>query len=172
MTDNASSNNNFSFGRIAFADGTQFEPAVSGVVEAPKKKGPKDTASELQAALAKKNRLSGLDEEKRVEIEQKDMWLNAKRRAHGDHVRDDTSLLKKALKRQQGQKKKSEREWNERIEGVQKAQEAKQKKRTENLSKRKEGKRSAGGGGGGGKKLRRPGFEGSFKGRTGGKRKS
>lgn len=167
--DNTSSNS-FSFGRIAFEDGTQFDPAVSGAVEGHKKKGPKDKAAELQVALAKKNRLAGLDEDKRREIEEKDMWLNAKRRAHGDHVRDDTSLLKKALKRQQGQKKKSEREWSDRIQGVQKSQEVKQKKRTENLNKRKEEKR--GGGGGGGKKVKRPGFEGSFKGRTGGKRKS
>ena len=94
------------------------------------------------------------------------MWLNAKRRAHGERVRDDTSLLKKALKKQQGQKKKSEKEWNERTEGVQKAQYQKQKKRTENLAKRKDEKQ-----GGKGKKLKRPGFEGSFKGRTGGGKK-
>lgn len=163
---------NFSFGRIAFDDGTQFDPALSTVVEEHKKKGPRDTASELKIALAKKNRLAGLDEEKRKEIEEKDMWLNAKRRAHGDHVRDNTSLLKKALKRQQTQKKKSEREWTERLEGVQKAQHAKQKKRVENLAKRKDEKRSHGHGGGGAKKpKRRPGFEGSFKGRTGGKKK-
>jgi len=39
------------------------------------------------------------------------MWLNAKKRAHGERVRDDTSLLKKALKRQESAKKKSEKEW-------------------------------------------------------------
>lgn len=169
-TSNAS-NNNFSFGRIAFEDGTQFDPSISGgAFEDPKKKGPRDTAAELKAAQAKKARLAGLDEEKRLNIEEKDMWLNAKRRAHGDHVRDDTSLLKKALKRQQGQKRKSEREWTDRLQGVQKAQEARQKKRNDNLAKRKEEKHSSGGGGG--KKVRRPGFEGSFKGRTGGKRKA
>jgi len=172
LRDNASSNsdssnNNFSFGRIAFADGTQLDPSSSAIVEGHKKKGPRDPASELKAALAKKDRLAGLDEEKRLDIEQKDMWLNAKKRAHGEHVRDDTSLLKKTLKRQQGQKRKSEREWTDRIQGVQKAQEARQKKRTDNLAKRKEEKRH----GGGGKKVKRPGFEGSFKGRTGGGKK-
>ncbi|KAK4946556.1 hypothetical protein LTR10_014408 [Elasticomyces elasticus] len=156
---------NFSFGRIAFDDGTQIDPSSSTVVEDHKKKGPRDTASELKAAQAKKERLAGLDEGKRKEIAEKDMWLNAKKRAHGDHVRDDTSLLKKALKRQQGQKKKSEKEWTERLEGVQKAQYAKQKKRVENLAKRKDEKRSHG------KAKKRPGFEGSFKGRTGGKKK-
>ncbi|KIX00894.1 uncharacterized protein Z518_09959 [Rhinocladiella mackenziei CBS 650.93] len=166
----SSSNNNFSFGRIAFEDGTHFDPSSSEAVEEHKKKGPRDTASVLKAAEAKKSRLAGLDEQKRREIEQKDMWLNAKRRAHGEHVRDDTSLLKKALRRQQGQKKKSEREWNDRIQGVQRAQDAKQKKRAENLAKRKEEKHA--GGAKKDKKLRRPGFEGSFKGRTGGKKKT
>lgn len=168
--DNSSSSsisNNFSFGRIAFDDGTQVNPSISGVLEQRKGKGPTDTASALKAAQTKKTRLAGMDEGKRKEIEQKDMWLNAKRRAHGEHVRDDTSLLKKALKRQQGQKKKSEKEWHDRLEGVQKAQESRQKKRNENLAKRKDEKKS-----GKGKKVKRPGFEGSFKGRTGGKKKS
>ncbi|OAP65321.1 hypothetical protein AYL99_01293 [Fonsecaea erecta] len=161
----SNSANNFTFGRITFEDGTQLEPSSTSAVEEHKKKGVRDTATELKLAEAKKARIAGLDEEKRLDIEQKDMWLNAKRRAHGEHVRDNTSLLKKALKRQQGQKKKSEREWNERLEGVKKAQDTKQKKRAENLAKRKEEKGSKKG------KVKRPGFEGSFKGRTGGKRK-
>ncbi|KAJ9637961.1 hypothetical protein H2204_004551 [Knufia peltigerae] len=160
-------NNSFSFGRIAFTDGTHFDPSTADVVDEHRRKGPRDTAAQLKIALAKKNKLSGLDEAKRREIEQKDMWLNAKKRAHGEHVKDDTSLLKKALKRQQGQKKKSEREWTDRVQGVQKAQETRQKKRTENLAKRREDKRSSGGK----KVVKRPGFEGSFKGRTGGRKK-
>lgn len=166
QSSNSSTNNNFSFGRIAFEDGTQVDPSISGFLDQHKAKGPADTASALKAAQSKKSRLAGLDEQKRKEIEQKDMWLNAKRRAHGDHIRDDTSLLKKALKRQQGQKKKSEKEWTERLEGVQKSQSMKQKKRNDNLAKRKDEKKS-----GKGNKVKRPGFEGSFKGRTGGKKK-
>lgn len=166
QSSNSSTSNNFSFGRIAFEDGTQVDPSISGFLDQHKAKGPADTASALKAAQSKKSRLAGLDEQKRKEIEQKDMWLNAKRRAHGDHIRDDTSLLKKALKRQQGQKKKSEKEWTERLEGVQKSQSMKQKKRNDNLAKRKDEKKS-----GKGNKVKRPGFEGSFKGRTGGKKK-
>lgn len=161
------SSNNFSFGRVAFDDGSQLDPSMSNFLSEHKKKGPTDTTAALKNAQAKKSKLAGLDEAKRKEIQEKDMWLNAKRKAHGEHVRDDTSLLKKALKRQQGQKKKSEKEWTERTEGIQKSQFAKQKKRTENLAKRKDEKQA-----GKGKKVKRPGFEGSFKGRTGGKRKS
>ena len=163
--------NNFSFSRVAFGDGAQADATLSSVLEQRKHKGPADPATALKAAQGKISRLSGLDEVKRKDIEEKDMWLNAKKRAHGERVRDDTSLLKKALKRQEGTKKKSEKEWQGRLEGVAKGQEFRQRKREDNLRKRKEekgskGKKSKS------KKVKRPGFEGSFKGRTGGGKKT
>jgi Surfeit locus protein 6 len=172
--------NNFSFGRVAFGDGTQADSSLSLLLDQRKKKGASDAGTALKAAQNKASRLSGLDETKRADIEQKDMWLNAKKKAHGEHVRDDTSLLKKTLKRQEGEKKKSEKEWQGRVEGVAKSQEARQRKRQENINKRREEKGSGGGkhakkkgGAGGGKKpkVKRPGFEGSFKTKpSGGKR--
>jgi hypothetical protein len=163
--------NNFSFGRVAFGDGAQADATLSSLTEQRKHKGPADPATALKAAQSKMSRLAGLDEAKRADIEQKDMWLNAKKRAHGERVRDDTSLLKKALKRQEGAKKKSEKEWQGRLEGVAKGQEIRQRKREDNLRKRKEekgnkGKKNKS------KKVKRPGFEGSFKGRTGGGKKN
>ncbi len=174
--------NNFSFGRVAFGDGTQADSSLSSLLGPPKKKGPSDANTALQAAQNKAARISGLDEAKRADIQQKDVWLNAKKKAHGERVRDDTSLLKKALKRQEGEKKKSEKEWQGRIEGVAKGQEMKQRKREQNLAKRREEKGGAaaknkkkGGAGAGaaGKKakVRRPGFEGSFKTKPGKARK-
>lgn len=167
MTDDGS--NAFSFGRIAFEDGTAFDPSSGGAAAQKKHKGPADTASALKAAQAKQARIAGLDEQKKDDIAEKDMWLNARKRAHGERVKDDTSLLKKALKRQEKQKSKSGKEWDNRVEGVRSSQEAKQKKRTENLQKRKDEKQ---GNKSGSKKVKRPGFEGSFRGRTGkGKKK-
>jgi hypothetical protein len=162
--------NNFSFGRIAFDDGSAFNPNLQGDTEESseqrKKKGPSDAATALAAALKKKSRLSGLDDEKKSRIASQDMWMAARKRAAGEKVKDDTSLLKKALKRQEGQKKKSEKEWTDRKEGIDKSIAARQKKRTDNLAKRQEEKGKKGKG-----KPKRPGFEGSFKGRTGGKKK-
>ncbi len=167
--------NHFSFGRVAFGDGTQADSSLSLLLDQRKKKGASDAGTALKAALNKSSRLSGLDESKRADIEQKDMWLNAKKKAHGERVKDDTSLLKKTLKRQEGEKKKSEKEWQGRVEGVAKSQEARQRRRQENINKRREEKGSGGGkhakkkggagGSGGGKKpkVKRPGFEGSFK---------
>ena len=159
--------NNFSFGRVAFADGSSLDQTASSAVEAHKKKGPSDPATAYKAAQAKQQRVSGYDADKRATIQEKDMWNNARKRASGEKVKDDTSLLKKALKRHEGQKKKSEKEWNERKEGIQKGIDLKQKKRTENLAKRKDEKGQKGKKG----KVKRPGFEGSFRGRTGGGKK-
>ncbi|KAL4936524.1 surfeit locus protein 6-domain-containing protein [Aspergillus oleicola] len=167
----------YAFGRVVFADGQIADPSLTNVREKPKAAGPglRDAAAALKAAEAKKARLAGLDEEKRTDIEEKDMWLNAKKRAHGERVRDDTSLLKKALKRKESAKKRSEREWKDRLDTVKRGKDLKQKTREQNLRKRREGKGQSGGGkkasSGGGKGKPRPGFEGSFKAKVGGGKK-
>ncbi|KAG9246170.1 surfeit locus protein 6-domain-containing protein [Calycina marina] len=165
---------NFSFGRVAFADGQHLSDNLSTLLAAPKRKGPQDPATALQAAEKRRLRVAGFDEEKRADIKEKDLWLNAKKRAQGTKVRDDSSLLKKTLKRKEKQKKKSEKEWGERKEGIAKGIAMKQKKREENLQKRRDGSKKglakgkiAGKKGGKPKVKSRPGFEGSF----GGKKK-
>ena len=161
--------NNFSFGRIAFENGQSMNASLDSVLDKHKGKGPQDPYTALQAAQKKTARLNGLDSEKRAGIEEKDMWLNARKRAQGERTRDDTSLLKKMLKRKEKQKKKSENEWNDRIQGVAQGQAARQKKREENLAKRKDAKGAKGKGGKKNSKTKkpskraRPGFEGSFK---------
>lgn len=162
----------YSFGRMVFTDGQQTDHTLSNVRDKPKKQGSQDPATALRAAETKKTRLSSMDETKRTDIEQKDLWLNAKKRAHGERVRDDTSLLKKALKRKESAKRKSEREWKERLDAVKKGQDMRQSKRDENLRKRRDekgankGKKDTKA-----KKKARPGFEGSFKAKVGGKKK-
>jgi hypothetical protein len=159
---------NFSFGRVAFADGQQLTDDLSTLLSAPKKRGPQDPATALLASEKKRQRIAGLDDEKRADIEEKEIWLNAKKRAHGERVRDDTSLLKKTLKRKEKAKKKSEKEWNERTDGIAKSQAMRQKKREENLKKRRDEKGGKGKGKGKSVKSKktkvksRPGFEGSF----------
>ncbi|CRG85305.1 Ribosomal RNA-processing protein 14 [Talaromyces islandicus] len=168
----SSNSNNFAFGRIAFPDGQHADPTLSRLLDDKNKQGARDPAAALKAAEAKKARLDSFDAEKRAEIEEKDMWLNAKKRAHGERVRDDTSLLKKALKRKETAKKKSEREWKERIDGVSKGKEMRQQRRDENIRKRKEERNSGGKKSGKGNPKARPGFEGSFKAKSaGGKKK-
>ncbi|KAJ5238303.1 hypothetical protein N7468_002922 [Penicillium chermesinum] len=168
----AGSSNNFAFGRVVFADGQEADASLSSVRDKHTRRGATDAAAQLKAVEAKKARLAEMDPAKRAELEEKDLWLNAKKRAHGERVRDDTSLLKKALKRKETAKKKSEREWKDRIETVSRMKDQKQAKREENLRKRREEKGNKGSKGkkpaGGGKKKARPGFEGSFKSKVGG----
>jgi hypothetical protein len=162
-------NFNFSFGLVAFDDGQQVDSKLGGLVASKKRKGPSDPRTALVAAQKKRARLNGLDEEKKAEIEEKDLWLNAKKKAHGEKVRDDASLLLKTLKRKKKTKQKSEKEWSERIEGVQHGKEMRQKKREANLQKRRDGKKDGKNKVKGSKvkkpskKVKRPGFEGSFR---------
>ena len=162
--------NNFSYGRISFKDGHTMTANLDSMLNPHKAKGPQDAHTALEAANKRIERLSALDPAKRADIEEKDMWLNARKRAHGERIRDDTSLLKKTLKRKEKQKRKSEKEWSERLQGQAKGQAARQKKREDNLQKRREEKGSKGKkkGKAAAKKKARPGFEGSF--RAGGKR--
>ncbi|PNS20716.1 Ribosomal RNA-processing protein 14 [Sphaceloma murrayae] len=161
-------NNSFSFGRVAFEDGATADATLEGVRDVKKRKGPQDIKTALQAAEKKQQRINNYDEDKRKEIEDKDAWLNAKKRVYGEKVKDDTSLLKKALKRKEKAKGKSEKEWTERQDGVKKGQEMRQKKREDNLAKRRDEKGSKGKKGpkpkpkGKGKPKGRPGFEGKF----------
>ena len=169
--------NAYSYSRVAFDDGAEMDPELKQFLKERRElmKGKSDPKTALLAAQNKAKRVAGFDEEKRADIEDKDAWLNAKRRVHGEKVRDDVSLLKKTVKRKEQTKAKSEKEWKERAEGVQKGQDARQAKREQNLQKRKDekgnkGKKSTGRYGismnSGVKKppvKRRPGFEGTFK---------
>ncbi|CAK7266752.1 hypothetical protein SEPCBS57363_002249 [Sporothrix epigloea] len=190
----------FSFGRVAFADGSEMSRDLTYIKEnANKKKGP--ASSDVKAQLARlesqKKRLAKMDDAQRREVEEKERWLAARKRAEGvgrgdgggltaaaaaagaistDGARSTTEqILKKAIKRKEKAKKKSEREWGERKDGVKKSIQDRQKKREDNLRKRKEDKMLHRAGlskrakqGSGKSKGGRPGFEGSS---FGGRRK-
>ncbi|KAK8038037.1 hypothetical protein PG994_014804, partial [Apiospora phragmitis] len=160
--------NNFAFGRVAFEDGARLSHDLKHVLNNAKKKGPSDPKTALLKFQNEKKRLENMDEEKRKDIEEKEAWLTARKRAEGEKIRDDEKLLKKAVKRKETTKKKSEKAWAERAEGVQKSIKQRQHKREANIRERKEtkmlgkaGKKKAGpkkktGG--------RAGFEGAFAG--------
>ncbi|KZL75720.1 surfeit locus protein 6, partial [Colletotrichum tofieldiae] len=167
---------NFAFGRVAFEDGTKLSHDLSHALNAHKKRGPSDPKTALLKIQNQKKRLAALDKEKQADIAEKEQWLTARKRAEGERIRDDEHALKKAVKRKDQAKKKSEKAWKERSEGVAKSIRDRQKKRDDNIKKRKDDKlahklgRKSGKkvGGGGGAKKARPGFEGSF---GGGKKK-
>lgn len=159
----------FSFGRVAFGDGSQMSHDLSYVLNQGKKKGPSDPKTALIKVQNQKKRLNAMDEETRNDIADKDAWLTARRRAEGEKIRDDETILKKTIKRKEVAKRKSEKAWTERIQSQDHSQKERQKKREENLRKRRDDKliRKVGGkkkkpSAGKKKKSGRPGFEGSF----------
>lgn len=159
---------NFTFGRVAFGDGAKLSHDLSYVLNQGKKKGPSDAKTALIKVQNQKKRLQELDPEKRADIEEKDAWLTARRRAEGEKIRDDEALLKRAVKRKETAKKKSEKAWRERSDGVKLAQKERQRKREDNLRKRRDDKLLGKAGkkkkkpAVGAKKKGRPGFEGSL----------
>ncbi|KAM0552007.1 hypothetical protein ACHAPJ_008117 [Fusarium lateritium] len=166
LDENAS---NFTFGRVAFGDGAQLSRDLAHVLSQGKRKGPSDPKTALIKVQNQKKRLQELDDEKRADIAEKDVWLTARRRAEGEKIRDDEALLKRAVKRKEVAKKKSEKAWRERSDGVKKAQKDRQRKREDNLRARRDdkllgkaGKKKKKSSAAGAKKKGRPGFEGSL----------
>lgn len=166
--DDDKATNNFSFGRLAFTDGTKLshDATFEKGPGSSKKKGPSDPKTALLKFESQKKRIAGLDEEKRKKVLEQEAWLAAKKRVEGEKVHDNESLLKKALKRKEKGKKKSEKEWKERAQAVGKSMYDRQKKRETNLQKRKDDKMAHRAGkknkGVATKKKSRPGFEGGF----------
>lgn len=79
-------------------------------------------------------------------------------RARGEKVLDDVARIKKTLRQDERKKKKSAREWNERLDMQKKAQAARLKQRERNIAERKKAK-----GKGKSKKGKRVGFEGGVR---------
>jgi hypothetical protein len=85
-------------------------------------------------------------------------WAGMMARARGEKVLDDVARIKKALRLDERKKKKSAKEWNERLDMQKKSQSARIKQRERNISDKKKGK-----GGKTSKKIgkgKRVGFEG------------
>ncbi|KAI0468129.1 SURF6-domain-containing protein [Xylaria cf. heliscus] len=155
---------NFAFGRVGFGDGSQLSHDLTHVLNRTPKKGPSDPKTALLKFENQKKRLEAMDEEKRKDIEEKESWLTARRRAEGEKIKDDEKMLKKAVKRKESTKRKSTKEWAARTEGVAKGIKDRQKKREENIRKRRDEKLlgKAGRKKGAKKTKGRAGFEGSF----------
>jgi len=130
---NGNDGNDVVFSKFDFATGVKREP----------KKKKKDLKQLLSIAETKESELKLLEEtdaEKAKEAKQEMCWDSALQKAGGTKLKDNPKLLKKTLKRKEKEKSKSEKQWNDRMETVEKKKEEKQKLRKQHLKERREGK--------------------------------
>lgn len=125
------------FGQVEFKDGAKTSGTLTELDTSKTKKRPRDLVGQLKHIQVRKAKLASLDENKQREIQDKALWSKAILHSRGEKVKDDERLLKKSIKLQGKQKKKSEREWQERKEYVEKGIQARQAKREENLAMRR-----------------------------------
>lgn len=133
------------YGNIAFLDGSQLTSNLSSIrrsADKKKKQGPanKDIKAHLLKLEQKKRKLENLSQEEQAKQKEKDKWQRVMSQAEGIKLKDDEKLLKKALKRKEKKKLKSELEWKERQQVVKDTVSARAKRREENLKARKDGK--------------------------------
>lgn len=137
--------NSILFGNIVFNDGSRVTSDLNrlrSTAEERKTKGPanKDIKAHLLKLEQKKRKLSTLSPEEQQKQLEKDKWQRVMAQAEGIKIKDDEKLLKKALKRKEKQKLKSEIEWKDRKQVVKDTVAARAKRREENLKARRDNK--------------------------------
>ncbi|KAH3900137.1 ribosome biosynthesis protein RRP14 SCDLUD_003105 [Saccharomycodes ludwigii] len=133
------------FQNIQFNDGTKITSDLQklrGTNTGTKKHGPnnKDLKAHLKILEKKKEKLQNKNELELIQIKEKEKWQRAQLKTQGIKLKDNESLLRKALKRKEQQKRKSAFQWNDRKQQIVSNIAEKQKRREENLQIRKENK--------------------------------
>jgi hypothetical protein len=101
---------------------------------------PMQLLAKAELAKQKMAKLAEEDPEAAAAKKSEIAWKKAILRADGVKVKDDPKLLKKMIKRKEYTKKKTVKEWKERVSTVKKGLGMKQKKRTTNLQERAKAK--------------------------------
>jgi hypothetical protein len=133
------------FGNIVFNDGSRVTSDLTklrNTADKKKQKGPanNDIKAHLNKIEKKKRKLEQMSTDDQKKEQEKSNWQKVLAQAEGIKVKDDEKLLKKALKRKEKQKLKSEIEWRDRKQIVKDTISARLKRREENLKARKENK--------------------------------
>ncbi|GMM32336.1 ribosome biosynthesis protein [Martiniozyma asiatica (nom. inval.)] len=130
------------FSNIKFGENELVSSDMTSIRKIGKKKGPanNDLKAHLKIIEKEKQRLADMDKDSRAKEAEKHKWQKALAGIQGEKLKDDEKLLKKALRRKDSQKRKSEREWRDRKQLVADELKMKQDRREENLRIRKANK--------------------------------
>ena len=109
------------------------------------KKKSLDPATALKKIQKSKDKIKLWEEKGKTEkvknIESSIAWDNALGKSQGEKIKDDETLLKKAIKKKTQIKGSKKKKWDARVEAVEHRKDGKQSKREENISKRKKDKK-------------------------------
>lgn len=109
------------------------------------KKKTLDPATALKKIQKSKDKIKLWEEKGKTEkvknIESSIAWDNALGKSQGEKIKDDETLLKKAIKKKTQIKGSKKKKWDARVEAVEHRKDGKQSKREENISKRKKDKK-------------------------------
>lgn len=114
--------------------------------------------------------MSNADDEDKKKILEKKSWKDALAKATGVKVKDNVTLLKRSMKRDEKKKSKSQTEWKDRVDKVDADKKGKQDQRRANIKQWKEDRKAGKKTGSKGSKApktkspMRAGFEGKKKG--------
>lgn len=122
-------------GRTVFS---KFDFSTTAAHSEPKGKSKdyKKLLAKAEAAQKKLDKLKETDEKKSKELQEKLQWQRAMEMAKGTKLKDDTRRLKKTVKRLDGKKAKSRKQWEERQKQEMLAKEKRQEKRKRNIQER------------------------------------
>ncbi|KNE60102.1 hypothetical protein AMAG_05527 [Allomyces macrogynus ATCC 38327] len=128
-------NEDVSFGNVDFGEDKK-------KTKGPAKKDIKAQLAKAEKREAKIAEIADKDAEKAKAIKEKGAWVKALKSASGEKIKDDTRLLKKALKRKEKEKEKKKDEWAKRTKTIAKEMRDRQKKRAENIQKKLDDRKS------------------------------
>jgi len=140
MSSIAESDPGLIFGQIQFNDGARLGKSGSAF-EQQRNLKKRNAIDQLKVLEHRRTKVGKLDKDKQREIAENAKWSRAILQSEGAKVRDDEKLLRRTVKQQQNQKKRSEKEWKQRIYNVKKGISDREAKRNSNLRAHKEAKK-------------------------------
>lgn len=128
------------FGKVEFTDGSVLSKDLTSI-EQQRKVKKRNAFDQLRVLEKRKEKIADLDKDKQDEIAENSKWSRAILQSEGAKIRDDEKMLRRTIKQNTNRKRRSEKEWRERIENVKTGISSREAKRNANIRAHKEAKK-------------------------------